>query len=252
MSKTRQNLVDLVIPVYNEARVLEGSLRRLLREMDECRDFQWRIVIVNNGSTDDTAELARRLADELAPVQFIDIAQKGRGRALRTAWSQTDAEMSIYMDVDLSTGLAAVPGAVAELRSGADLVVGSRTRGDSRITRCFKREFLSRAYNRLIRWVLRTRSFDDAQCGFKGVRVEAVRRLLPLVKNQDWFFDTELLVLAEYAGLTIRTLPITWVEDPDSRVNIPRTILQDLGGLARLRIKGRSTARRLRDEHEDS
>jgi glycosyltransferase involved in cell wall biosynthesis len=252
MSKTRQNMVDLVIPVYNEARVLEDSLRRLLRALDEYRDFQWRIVIVNNGSTDDTAELAHRLADEHEAVQFIDIVQKGRGRALRTAWSQTDAEMSIYMDVDLSTDLAALPEVVAELRSGADVVVGSRTRSDSLITRCFKREFLSRAYNCLIRWVLRTRDFDDAQCGFKGIRVEAVRPLLPLVKNQDWFFDTELLVLAEYAGLTIRTLPITWVEDSDSRVNIPRTILQDLGGLARLRIQGRSTARRLQDMQHDS
>jgi len=175
-------------------------------------------------------------------VETIDISRKGRGRALRTAWNETDAEMSIYMDVDLSTDLAAIPLAVAELRGGADIVTGSRTRADSNITRCFKREFLSRAYNRLIRMVLGTRCFDDAQCGFKGVRIETVRPLLTLVENEDWFFDTELLVLAEYAGLEIRTLPITWVEDADTRVNIPRTILQDLRGVTRLRLHGRSTA----------
>ena len=240
MNETLENLVDLVIPVYNEAHVLEGSLRRLLTHMAYCRDFQWRILVVNNGSIDNTGEIARRLGDELPEVETIDISRKGRGRALRTAWNETDAEMSIYMDVDLSTDLAAIPLAVAELRGGADIVTGSRTRADSNITRCFKREFLSRAYNRLIRMVLGTRCFDDAQCGFKGVRIETVRPLLTLVENEDWFFDTELLVLAEYAGLSIRTLPITWTEDLDTRVNIPATIWQDLRGLARLRRTARS------------
>ena len=246
MNQTRKNLVDLIIPVYNEAHVLEGSLRRLLRHVADYNDCNWRIVVVNNGSTDDTAEVASRLAAELSSVELIDIQRKGRGRALRTAWSETDAEMSIYMDVDLSTDLSVLPQTVAELRGGADLVTGSRTRPDSNITRCFKREFLSRSYNRLIRWILGTRCFDDAQCGFKGIKVRAIRPLLPLVENEDWFFDTELLVLAEYAGLRIRTLPITWVEDSDTRVNILRTIFQDLCGLARLRLHGRATARRFR------
>jgi len=237
----RENLLDLVIPVYNEAHVLEDSLRRLAAAMGEDRDFQWRIVVVDNGSTDDTAQIGRRLAEESERVDFLHLDGKGRGRALRKAWSETDAEFSIYMDVDLSTDLTAVSQTVELLREGTDLVTGSRLDPRANITRCLKREILSRGYNRLIRAILRTRSFDDAQCGFKGVRVETVRRLLPLVKNQQWFFDTELLVLAEYAGLKVRTLPITWIEDPDTRVNIPRTIWEDLRGLARLR----RTARRL-------
>jgi hypothetical protein len=174
------------------------------------------------------------LAKEQSQVQFLRLGQKGRGYALMRAWTETDAPFSLYMDVDLSTDLEAVPKAVALLLDGADLVTGSRLDPQAKIVRSLKREILSRGYNRLLRWTLRTRSFDDAQCGFKGVRLETIRPLLPLVKNRNWFFDTELLVLAEYASLRIRTLPITWVEDQDSRVNIPRTVMEDIRGLARL------------------
>ncbi len=138
------------------------------------------------------------------------------------------------MDVDLSTELEAIPRAVALLDEGADVVTGSRLDPASDIERCLKREILSQGYNHLLRLVLRTRSFDDAQCGFKGVRIATVRPLLSLIKNRNWFFDTELLVLAEYASMQVRTLPIRWVEDSDSRVNIPRTVLEDLRGIARL------------------
>jgi glycosyltransferase involved in cell wall biosynthesis len=240
VTATCRDLLDLVIPAYNEAGVLERSVGRLAAAMADCHDFRWQIVVVNNGSTDDTRAIGRRLAKQHRHVTLLHLEAKGRGRALRKAWSETHAEFSIYMDVDLSTDLAAVPQAVRWLREGADLVTGSRLHPQSRITRCLKREILSRGYNALIRRLLRTRSFDDAQCGFKGIRVKTVRRLLPLVKNQQWFFDTELLVLAEYAGLSIRTLPITWVEDPDSRVNIPLTIWEDLKGLTRLRLSARS------------
>lgn len=247
MKPSSHTLVDLVLPVYNEAHVLEDSIGRLAAKAESYVDFCWRIVVVNNGSTDDTAALGRKLAEQLDYVRFLHLDVKGRGRALRKAWSETDASFSVYMDVDLSTGLDAVPQLVALLRDGADVVTGSRLHPHSRITRCLKREVLSRGYNRLIRWVLRTRTFDDAQCGFKGVQIDSIRNLLPLVKNQEWFFDTELLTLAEYAGLTVRTLPITWVEDPDTRVNIPWTVLQDLQGLARLRWTARSLVRSLRE-----
>jgi len=232
-------LTDLVLPVYNEAHVLERSVERLLAAMADARDFRWRVVIVDNGSTDGTATVGRQLAERLEAVSLMHLGEKGRGRALRQVWNETDAEFSIYMDVDLSTELGAVGQTVDLLREGADLVTGSRLHPDARITRCLKREILSRGYNRLIRWLLHTRRFDDAQCGFKGVRLDAVRPLLALVEDQEWFFDTELLVLAEYAGLDVRNLPIRWVEDLDSRVNIPRTVWQDIEGLARLRRTAR-------------
>lgn len=243
MTTICHDLVDLIVPVYNEAHVLERSVRRLAEAMANCRRFRWQIVVVNNGSTDDTRAVGHRLAEQLECVTLLHLDTKGRGRALREAWTRTGAKFSIYMDVDLSTDLTAVPQAVESLRQGADVVTGSRLHARSKITRCLKREILSRGYNALIRCVLRTRSFDDAQCGFKGVRVETIRRLLPLVQDQEWFFDTELLVLAEYAGLTIHNLPITWVEDLDSRVNIPKTIWEDLKGLARLRRSAESLVR---------
>ena len=237
-----QQLVDLVLPVYNEAHVLEASVGKLATAMTDRANFPWRIVIVDNGSTDETATIGERLAEQSDAVGFLRLEEKGRGRALRAAWNETDAAYSLYMDIDLSTGLDAVATVVAALQDGADVVTGSRLHRKSQITRCFKREILSRGYNCLIRWLLHTRTFDDAQCGFKGVRLETVRPLLGLIENQEWFFDTELLVLAEYAGLTVKSLPITWLEDLDSRVNIPATIREDLHGLARLRRTGRTLA----------
>jgi len=226
--------------------VLAESVRQLAAAMASCDAFRWRIVVVDNGSTDGTDAVGRGLAEQHEFVRWLHLDRPGRGGALHKTWSETDAQFSLYMDVDLSTDLAAVPEAVRLLDEGADVVTGSRLRGDSQITRCFRREALSRIYNRLVRRVLGTRSFDDAQCGFKGVRIATVRPLLALVQDRDWFFDTELLVLAEYAGLCVRTMPIVWVEDPDSRVHVPATIWQDLRGVARLR----RTARRLVREYE--
>jgi hypothetical protein len=148
------------------------------------------------------------------------------------------------MDVDLSTELTAIPQALGLLQAGADIVAGSRLSPQSHTRRCLKREIISRAYNRIVRTVLGTRTFDDAQCGFKAIRVETVRPLLGLVQDNDWFFDTELLVLAEYAGLTVRSLPVTWTEDPNTKVHIAATILQDLRGVVRLW----RTARRRADQ----
>jgi glycosyltransferase involved in cell wall biosynthesis len=227
--------LDLVIPVLNEAHVLEGSVERLRSYARGAVAAGWRVIIVDNGSTDGTDRVARRLAERHADVGYRRLEMAGRGRALRTIWSDTDADFSIYMDVDLSTELEAIPRVIEALESGADLVTGSRLHPESRIVRSLKREVLSRGYNLLIRAILGTRRFEDAQCGFKGVRLATIRPLLPLIENQNWFFDTELLVLAEYAGLHVESLPVRWIEDPDSRVNIVRTVLEDLRGLARLR-----------------
>ena len=226
--------IDLVVPVYNEARDLQGCVTRLAAALREQCPVSWRIVVADNGSTDRTPQIGRELAERLPYVRYHHLDAKGRGGALRAVWMKTDAPLSLYMDVDLSTDLAAVPQAIELLRQGTHIVTGSRLHPQSRIVRSAKREVLSRGYNALVRRWLGTRAFDDAQCGFKGVRIDAVRPLLPLVVNQNWFFDTELLVLAEYAGLKIATLPITWIEDADSRVNIPKTIWEDLRGLWRL------------------
>jgi glycosyltransferase involved in cell wall biosynthesis len=232
-------LVEIVVPVYNEHAVLESSIRRLHGYLSESFPFSWRVLIADNASTDDTLAIARRLAHELPGVEVRHLDAKGRGRALRAAWSSSDAEVVCYMDVDLSTDLRALLPLVAPLLSGhSDLAIGSRLAWGARVTRSPKREFISRTYNRLLRAVLRAR-FSDAQCGFKAARTAVVRELLPDVRDEGWFFDTELLTLADRRRLRIHEVPVDWVEDADSRVDIVSTAVGDLRGVARLAAQSR-------------
>jgi glycosyltransferase involved in cell wall biosynthesis len=242
--------VDIVVPVRNEEHDLAPSIRLLVGYLRSGFPFTVRVTIADNGSTDRTWAVSGRLARELAEVRAVRLEQPGRGRALRAVWSQSDAEVLAYMDVDLSTDLNALLPLVAPLLSGhSDLAIGTRLARGSRVIRGLKREFISRCYNMLLHAYLATR-FSDAQCGFKAIRRDQARALLPLTQDTGWFFDTELLVLAERAGLRIHEVPVDWVDDLDSRVDIVATALADLRGMARL---GRGLARgsisvpRLRD-----
>jgi glycosyltransferase involved in cell wall biosynthesis len=226
--------VELVVPVYNEERALESSIRRLHAHLSAGFPFSWRIVIADNASTDATPRIAAALADELDGVEALRLERKGRGRALRAAWSRSGARVVGYMDVDLSTDLRALLPLVAPLLSGhSDVAIGTRLANGSRVVRGTKREFISRTYNHLLRAVLRAR-FTDAQCGFKALRADVARELLPEIADDEWFFDTELLVRAQRHGLRIHEVPVDWVDDPDSRVDIVRTAKADLRGVARL------------------
>jgi glycosyltransferase involved in cell wall biosynthesis len=230
--------VEIVVPVYNEAAGLEHSIRRLHRFLSDGFPFTWRIVIADNASVDATPEIARRLALTLPGVRHLRVERKGRGRALRAAWSAGAANVVTYMDVDLSTDLRGLLPLVAPLMSGhSDLAIGTRLAHGSRVVRGPKRELISRSYNRILRTVLRAR-FSDAQCGFKAVRRDALEQLLPDVLDEGWFFDTELLVLAQRRGLRIHEVPVDWVDDPDSRVDIVHTAITDLKGIARLLAAG--------------
>jgi putative flippase GtrA len=227
-------MVDVVVPVYNEQRDLEPSVRRLHDYLRRTLPYPFRITIADNASIDRTPEVAGRLAEELDEVTVLRLERKGRGRALRAAWSASDAPVLAYCDVDLSTDLAALLPLVAPLVSGhSDLAIGTRLSPGSRVARGIKRELISRCYNLILRGALAAR-FSDAQCGFKAIRADAAAALLPLVQDPGWFFDTELLVLAERAGLRIHEVPVDWVDDPDSRVDIVRTALDDLRGIVRL------------------
>ena len=231
--------VEIVVPVYNEAETLEASIRRLHAYVHTDFPLSVQITIADNASSDATGVLAAELAGELDDVAFLHVAEKGRGRALRAAWSHSSARVLAYMDVDLSTDLDALLPLVAPLLSGhSDLAIGSRLARGSRVVRGPKRELISRSYNMLLHTTLRTR-FSDAQCGFKAIRADRARELLPLVTDQEWFFDTELLVIAERAGLRIHEVPVDWVDDPDSRVDIVSTAIADLRGVVRV---GRSLA----------
>jgi len=226
--------VDIVVPVRNEEHDLAPSVRRLAGYLREGFPFSARITIADNGSTDATWAIATQLARELPEVRAIHMELPGRGRALRAIWSQSDAEVLAYMDVDLSTDLNALLPLVAPLLSGhSDLAIGTRLARGSRVIRGPKRELISRGYNMLLRTMMGAR-FSDAQCGFKAIRRDQARALLPLTQDTGWFFDTELLVLAERAGLRIHEIPVDWVDDLDSRVDIIATALADLRGMARL------------------
>ncbi len=228
--------VEIVVPVYNEEQSLAGSVHRLHRYLSEHFPLTWLITVADNASTDSTWGLACRLAKELDGVRAIHLPEKGRGRALRAAWLQSNATVVAYMDVDLSTDLAALLPLVAPLITGhSDVAIGSRLADGARVVRGPKRELISRTYNLVLRATLRS-SFSDAQCGFKAMRAEAARRLVPLVEDNGWFFDTELLVLAERNGLRVHEVAVDWVDDPGSTVDVVRTAKDDLKGVARMLV----------------
>jgi len=225
--------IEVVIPVHNEEAVLVRSVETAHRRLRSL-PFSFQITIADNASTDDTASLARLLAARLDHVRALSLERKGRGHALKEAWSSSDAEVLAYMDVDLSTDLNALLPLIAPLLTGhSDLAIGTRLARSSATVRGPGREFISRTYNLLLRRTLHAR-FSDAQCGFKAIRRDVAGALLPLVEDDAWFFDTELLVLAERAGLRIHEVPVDWIDDPDSRVDILRTAIDDLRGMARL------------------
>ena len=246
---TGNPVLDLVIPVYNEVAGLERSVRSVRAYLDRSFPYSARVTIADNASTDGTLAVARALAQELVGVRVVHLQAKGRGRALRAAWLGSDADVLAYLDVDLSTDLSALLPLVAPLISGhSHLAIGTRLSRTSRVVRGPKREFISRCYNLLLRGAL-TAHFSDAQCGFKAIRADAARELLPLVEDPGWFFDTELLVLAERAGLRIHEVPVDWVDDTDSRVDIVSTAMADLRGVARLGrdlVTGRLPLRQVR------
>ena len=232
--------LDVVLPGLNEEEGLENTVQTLSSFMREnMSQYQWRILIADNGSTDATQDIGRRLARESERVEYLRLERRGRGRALKQAWTQSDADVVAYMDMDLSTDLERLPplvSAVAE--GGSDVAIGSRLkRGAQVVGRSPKREFISRCYSLIFRTMFLT-GFRDAQCGFKAVGRRVVEDVLPLVKDTGWFFDTELLILCEKNGYSVEEIPVRWVDDPDSRVRIVSTAYEDLKGLARLRFGG--------------
>jgi glycosyltransferase involved in cell wall biosynthesis len=244
VTSTAAPRLDIVIPVYNEAHVLEASLGRLAAWLGQhLAAYDWRIVVANNASTDATLDVAQAVAAREPRVSVLHLDEKGRGRALKTAWGQSDAAVMAYMDVDLSTDLKHLEPMAARIARGeCAIAIGNRLARDSATRRSFRREFISRSYNLIVRSMFRSRIID-AQCGFKAINREVADRLLPLVEDTQWFFDTELLLLAEDQGYAICQIPVAWIEDPDSRVKVVKTAREDLEGLWRLRNGGLARAR---------
>lgn len=226
--------LEIVVPVFNEEAALENSIKKLAEYLTNEMPSTWKITIADNASTDRTPVIAARLSEQLPHVDYRRLEAKGRGYALRDAWGASEAKVLAYLDVDLSTDLAALPPLVAPLLSGhSDISIGTRLGQSSRVSRGPKREFISRSYNFLLRRTMQV-GFSDAQCGFKAIRADVARRLLPHVEDNGWFFDTELLIIAERSGLRIHEIPVDWVDDPDSRVDIKQTALDDIRGMVRV------------------
>jgi glycosyltransferase involved in cell wall biosynthesis len=236
--------VEIVIPVYNEEHDLEENIRLLRRYLDTRFPLSTLVTIADNASTDRTWLLAQRLAGSLPGVAAVHFEEKGRGLAVKSVWSRSEALVVVYMDVDLSTGLNALLPLVAPLLSGhAEVAIGTRLAPGSRVIRGPKREIISRGYNLILHAALGSR-FSDAQCGFKAVRADVARDLVPKVEDSGWFFDTELLVLAEAAGLRIHEVAVDWVDDTDSRVDIVGTAAADMRGVWRMLRSGNRRPRR--------
>lgn len=232
--------VDIVLPVYNEAGVLDASVTTLLAFLDAQPQYDWRIVIADNGSTDGTGDLARALAARDPRVHALVLTIKGRGYALRDAWVGSDADIVCYMDIDLSTDIKHIPRLIDMVAvDGCDVAIGSRLAKGSKTKRQIKREITSRGYVFLIRAFFPRLRISDAQCGFKALSQRTVREVVPRIKNGMWFFDTELLILAQQRGLKICELPVHWVEDPDTKVHILKTAAEDIRGLFRMRFRKR-------------
>ncbi len=234
----RVTTVDVVVPVYNEERALPQSIPTLQAFLESDRfPYEWKIIIGDNASVDDTPAVGRMLEDKSGgQVAYVRIERKGRGFALKQIWQESDADVRSYMDVDLSTGLDAFPSVVKGVaEEGYGVAIGSRLARGAKTTRSLTRTVLSRGYNAIIKTMFWTR-FSDAQCGFKAISREVAERVMPLIEDNNWFFDTELLILAERMGYRIKDVPVEWVEDPDTRVKIGSTVTEDLRGLLRLRI----------------
>lgn len=232
-----QASVEIVVPVYNEEAALPDSIRRLTAFLETNLPNPWLITIADNASIDRTRAVSESLCQEIPGVDYFYLPQKGRGRALRTAWLHSEADIVSYMDVDLSTDLSHFPQLIAALETGSHVAAGSRLSRTSRVTRGFQREFISRCYNLMIK-TLFLNPFPDAQCGFKAMTRPAAQAILPHIKNNNWFFDTELLLIAAKRGYRITSIPVKWDDDPTTTVHIAGAAAEHFKGLLRLRFGG--------------
>lgn len=211
--------IDITIPVLNEEETLEKQVKILHQYV--CNDFpdqsSWKIIIADNGSTDETENIGKRLEEELGNVYFLKVPKRGVGLALKTSWGQSDADIVGYMDLDLATSLVHFKEAIDALKAGYDIVYGSRLHKNSKvINRTFKRELASRVFNGLLKSYLKV-GFSDGMCGFKWLKREKFAPLMAAgADNDGWFFSTELLTTAEWLNYKLFELPVKWTDDVSS------------------------------------
>lgn len=237
--------VEFILPVLNEEKVLAPSVSTIYNFLDtHFKDYNWQITIADNGSTDKTAAISEALSIKFDRVEHLRIAKKGRGRALKQCWISSESDVVAYMDIDLSTQLDDIRPLLDSItKNNYDLAIGSRLiKGSVVEGRSRKREFTSRTYNKIIQLIFSV-NFNDAQCGFKAISRSAANQIVPLVQDNGWFFDTELLIIADQCEFRIKEIPVRWTDDPDTRVKVISTAIYDLCGLARLKFGGLQLAK---------
>ena len=229
----RKLTVEIVLPVYNEEAELRAHCLKLYEYVTSQTNYNWEITVADNASTDSTPAIGKKLAQRRS-INYVRLAKKGRGRAVKQLWLESKADIVMYMDIDLSTDLKHLSKLIDALCRGADVAIGSRLLPNSVVEkRSFKREFVSRSYNFMIKLLFMIK-FSDAQCGFKAVTKKAANELIPYVRDNEWFMDSELLILAEKCGYTIYEEPVHWVDNPGSTVRVLPTATGDIKGLIRL------------------
>ena len=228
--------VEITVPVYNEEKELEENISTLYSFCDKnLTKYNWHITIADNASTDNTPVIASTISKKNSKILSFRLEQKGRGRAVKRVWSQSKCDYCVYMDLDLSTDLVHLPNILRKLEAGYDVAIGSRLAKGARVEgRTFIRELTSRTLNFFFIQFFFHTHFADAQCGFKGVTRKVVENLIPKVKDNEWFFDGELLIIDEKSGYKIYEEPVHWVDNPGSTVRLISTIWGDLMSIKRL------------------
>lgn len=214
--------INLTIPIHNEELILAENVKKILDFITRAYNYaplQFQIILADNGSTDRTSTIAKKIAAEvetngrssLQQIDYLFLPQKGKGRAIKEGWQKFPADYYVFMDADLSTDLEALPRLIEELKRGTDIVIGSRYLPAAKIKRSLSRQIISKIYRFLAKAWLGL-PFSDLPCGFKGVNQKIIKEILPQVKNNEWFFDTELLYQAYQKGYQIKEIPVSWTE----------------------------------------
>ncbi len=231
--------VNITIPVYNEEESLSQKIQELIAFLNKTKfPHKYEIIIADNASTDNTGKIAKKLVKKYPLVKYIRIDKKGRGLALKTVWTKTNADVLSYMDVDLSTDLKHFKPLIDSIVvSKNNLAIGNRLGKNSKVIgRSFLRELLSRGYNLILRLIFFS-PINDSQCGFKAIDRKSFLKLVKEIEDNNWFLDTEMILLALHRGMKVSQIDVKWIDDPGSQVKIVKTVSEDLHGVARVKRK---------------
>ena len=235
--------VEITIPILNEEKTLSNNIREIYSycEQNLSQNYQWTIIIADNGSKDKSPLIGCKLAEDLSNIIYIREKLSGVGRALKSSWKNSNADIIGYMDLDLSVPLENISRALEPLNNQSfDIVYGSRLHRDSIVIgRSMKREVISRIFNLIVQKYMGT-TFSDGMCGFKFLNRKYLSKLMEMGAVSDgWFFCTEILIVGEFIGLNLLELPVVWNDNSESQVKIFPLSIEYLKALRKLKIESK-------------